>query len=309
MATVPRAEKIWFDGKLIPWDQATVHVTAHALHYGSSVFEGVRAYELPGGPAVFRLKEHVDRLFNSCKICRIAMPFSREKIGLAIRDTVAANGHKSCYIRPLVIRGAGPLGVDGRGSPTNVYILTWEWGKYLGADALEQGVEVGVSSWRRMAPDTCPAMAKIGGNYINSQFIRTEAAVHNYAEGIALDVYGYVSEGSGENVFLVREGELFTPPLATSILDGITRRSIITLAQEMGVRVHEEQIPRELLYVCDELFFSGTAAEITPIRAVDGIEVGSGKRGPLTAKLAEAFFAIVEGRVPDRFGWLTPVRP
>ncbi len=307
MATAPRANKIWVDGKLIPWDQATVHVTAHALHYGSSVFEGIRAYELPSGPAVFRLREHVDRLFNSCKIYRLPIPFSKAQVGQAILDTVAANGHKSCYIRPLVIRGPGPLGVDGRNSPTNVYILTWEWGKYLGADALEKGVEVGVSSWRRMAPDTFPAMAKIGGNYINSQFIRAEAATHNYAEGIALDVSGYVSEGSGENLFLVRDGQLWTPPVATSILDGITRGSVITLAEEMGLKVHERQIPREMLYICDELFFTGTAAEITPIRAVDGIEVGNGRRGPITGKLIEAFFAILDGKVPDRHQWLTPV--
>jgi len=307
MAPMTFGNKIWFDGKLVPQEQATVHVSAHVLHYGSSVFEGIRAYALPSGPALFRLQEHVDRLFNSCKIARIDIPFTKEHIRQAILDTVKANGHRSCYIRPLVFRGCGALGVEGRACVTQVAILTWEWGTYLGVDALEKGVDVGVSSWRRPAPDTFPAMAKIGGNYINSQFIRTEAALHNYAEGIALDVYGYVSEGSGENIFLVRNGKLLTPPVATSLLEGITRDSVMTLAQDLGIAVREEQIPREMLYIADEIFFTGTAAEISPIRSVDGIVIGSGQRGPITGKLIRAFFDILEGHVPDRHSWLTPV--
>jgi len=302
-----KSDKIWFDGQLIPWDQATVHVTAHAIHYGSSVFEGIRAYALPNGPAVFRLEEHLDRLWNSCKVYRMEIPYTRQTIWQAILDTVRANDHKACYIRPVVFRGWGTFNVDGRSCPTHVGIITIEMGKYLGADALEKGVEVGVSSWQRMAPNTYPAAAKIGGQYINSQFIAMEAAEHGYAEGIALDINGYVSEGSGENVFVVRGGQLFTPPLAGSILDGITRRCIITLAGELGLEVRQESIPREVLYLADEVFFCGTAAEITPIRSVDGIVVGDGQRGPITTQLMTAFFDIVEGRVPDRHGWLTSV--
>ncbi|MCR4406195.1 MAG: branched-chain amino acid transaminase [Anaerolineae bacterium] len=302
-----KSDKIWFDGQLVPWDQATVHVAAHALHYGSSVFEGIRAYELPDGPAVFCLEEHLDRLWSSCKIYRMEVPYTRQAIRQAILDTIRANGHKSCYIRPIVFRGCGTFSLDARSCPTHVSILTIEMGKYLGPDALDKGVDVGVSSWRRMAPSTYPAAAKIGGQYINSQFIAMEVANHGYTEGIALDINGYVSEGSGENVFLVRGGRLLTPPLAGSILDGITRRCVITLAGELGLEVREEPIPRELLYIADEVFFTGTAAEITPIRSVDGIVVGNGQRGPVTIRLMEAFFDIVEGRVPDRHHWLTPV--
>lgn len=305
--TMPKADKIWLDGQLVPWDQATLHVAAHVVHYGSSVFEGIRAYALPDGPAIFRLEAHMDRLWNSCKVYRLEIPYTRQAIRQAILDTIRANAHKACYIRPVVFRGWDTFSVDGRSCPTHVSIITIEMGKYLGPDALEKGVDVGVSSWQRMAPNTYPAGAKIGGQYINSQFVVMEAVDHGYTEGIALDVNGYVSEGSGENVFLVRNGKLLTPPLASSILDGITRKSVITLAEEMGLEVREEPIARELLYVVDEIFFCGTAAEITPIRSVDGVPVGSGQRGPVTARLSEAFFDIVEGRVPDRFDWLTPV--
>jgi branched-chain amino acid aminotransferase len=302
------ADKIWLDGQLVPWDQATVHVAAHALHYGSSVFEGIRTYALPGGSAVFCPKEHLDRLWASARIYRMEIPYSRQEIWQAIQDTIRANGHSACYIRPIVYRGwGGTFGLDGRSCPTHVSIITVEMGKYLGPDALERGVEVGVSSWQRMAPNTFPAAAKIGGQYVNSQFIVMEAVDHGYTEGIALDVNGHVSEGSGENIFLVRNGRLFTPPLADSILDGITRRCVITLAGELGLMVCEEPIPREWLYLADEVFFCGTAAEITPITAVDGIAVGDGRRGPTTARLMAAFFDIVEGRVPDRHGWLVPV--
>lgn len=302
-----KSDKVWFDGQLVDWDQATVHVAAHAIHYGSSVFEGIRAYALPDGPAVFRLEEHLERLWNSCKIYRMEIPYSRQAIRQAILDTIRANGHKACYIRPVVFRGWGTFGLDARSLPTHVSIITIEMGKYLGADAFENGVDVGVSSWQRMAPNTYPAAAKIGGQYVNSQLVVMEAVDHGYVEGIALDVNGYVSEGSGENIFLARRGRLFTPPLAGSILDGITRQSVFTLAGEMGLEVREELISRESLYLADEVFFCGTAAEITPIRSIDGISVGDGKRGPITARLSEAFFGIVEGRVPDRFGWLTPV--
>jgi len=301
-----KSEKIWYDGELVPWDEATVHVSAHGLHYGSSVFEGIRAYPFPEGPAIFCLEEHLDRMWASCKVYRMEIPYSRDEVRQAILDTIRANGHPECYIRPVVFRGWGTFSLDGRSCPTHVSIITVYMGKYLGEGALENGVDVGVSSWHRMAPNTLPAAAKIGGQYINSQLIVMEAVERGYTEGIALDVSGHVSEGSGENIFVVRNGRLSTPPLSNSILDGITRRCVLALAGEMGLEVREEPIPRELLYVADEMFFCGTAAEITPVRSVDGIVVGSGKRGPITARLQEAFFDIVEGRAADRFGWLTP---
>jgi branched-chain amino acid aminotransferase len=301
-----KSEKIWYDGELVPWDGATVHVSAHALHYGSSVFEGIRAYPFPEGPAIFCLEEHLDRLWASCKVYRMEIPYSRAEVRQAILDTIRANGHPECYIRPVVFRGWGTFSLDGRSCPTHVSIITVHMGKYLGEGALENGVDVGISSWHRMAPNTLPAAAKIGGQYINSQLIVMEAVERGYTEGIALDVSGHVSEGSGENIFVARNGRLSTPPLSNSILDGITRRCVLALAGEMGLEVREEPIPREMLYVADELFFCGTAAEITPVRSVDGIGVGSGKRGPITARLQEAFFDIVEGRAADRYGWLTP---
>jgi branched-chain amino acid aminotransferase len=297
---------IWYDGRLVPWDQATVHIGAHAIHFGSSVFEGIRAYTLPSGPAIFCLEAHLDRLWASCKVFRMEIPYSRDQIRQAIWETIRANGHEACYIRPIIFRGWGTVGVNPRVCPLHVGIMTLEMGKYLGADALEQGVDVCVSSWRRMAPDTHPAAAKLGGNYVNSQFIAMEALDHGYTEGIALDINGYVSEGSGENIFVVRQGRLHTPPLTASILDGITRRCVVTLAADLALEVREESVPRELLYVADEVFFTGTAAEITPIRSVDGVPVGDGRRGPITSQLMKAFFEIVEGRVPDRHGWLTP---
>lgn len=303
-----KTDKVWLDGQLVPWDEATVHVSVHALHYGSSVFEGIRAYGFPEGPAVFCLEEHLDRMWASCKVLRMEIPYSREEVRKAILETILANGHNECYIRPIVFRGWGTFNLDGRSVPTHVSIMTVYMGKYLGDDALEQGVDVGISSWHRMAANTYPAAAKIGGQYVNSQLVVMEAVDHGYTEGIALDVKGYVSEGSGENIFVVRQGRISTPPLAGSILDGITRRCILTLADEMGLEVHEETLPREMLYMADEVFFCGTAAEITPIRSVDGIRVGEGKRGPITTKFYNAFFDIVEGRVPDRHGWLTPVR-
>jgi len=305
---VKSSENVWLDGKLVPWDEATVHVASHAIHYGSSVFEGIRAYALPSGSAVFRLDAHLERLWNSCKVYRMGIPYSWDEVHRAIMETIIANNHTSCYIRPVVFRGWDTFAVNGLSCPTHVSVITVEMGRYLGADALKNGVDAGISSWRRMAPDTYPAAAKIGGQYINSQFIAMEAAEHGYSEGIALDINGYVSEGSGENVFIVKRGELYTPPLANSILDGITRRCMMTLAEEMGIPVHEASLPRESLYLADEAFFSGSAAEITPIRSVDGVVLGSGQRGPITSKLMDEFFGIVEGKVSDRHGWLTPVQ-
>lgn len=304
---IQASDKIWFDGQLVPWDQANVHVTTHALHYGSSVFEGIRAYAAGNGPAIFCLVPHVDRLFNSAKIYRMEIPYGKEEISRAIVDTVRVNGHQACYIRPLAFRGAGSLAVDPRACPVHVAIVTMEWGRYLGAEAIEQGVDVGVSSWGRMAPNTFPATAKIGGQYVNSQLIVMEAAQHGYVEGIALDASGFVSEGSGENVFVVTDGRILTPPLASSVLVGITRSCVLTLARDLGYEVREERIPRELLYTADEVFFSGTAAEITPVRSVDGITVGSGRRGPVTERLQAEFFGITGGQMPDRHGWLTVV--
>ena len=303
-----KSEKVWFDGRLVPWNEATVHVAAHAIHYGSSVFEGIRAYGLPAGPAILRLDAHLDRLWNSCRVYKLQVPYPRDEVHRAIMETIIGNEHTSCYIRPVVFRGWETFGVDGRSCPTHVSVITVEMGKYLGQDALENGVDAGVSSWRRMAPDTYPAAAKLGGQYINSQFIAMEAADHGYREGIALDINGYVSEGSGENVFIVKRGELYTPPLANSILDGITRRCVMTLAGDLGIRVHEAFLPREALYLADEAFFCGTAAEITPIRSVDRVALESGKRGSVTTRLMEEFFGIVEGKAPDRHGWLTPVK-
>jgi branched-chain amino acid aminotransferase len=305
---IQKSDRIWFDGQLIPWDRATVHVAAHTLHYGSSVFEGLRAYETSDGPAIFCLDRHLDRLFYSAKVFRMEIPYAKEEIKQAILDTVLANKHRACYIRPLVFRGVETLIVNPQACPVHVAIMTMEWGTYLGPEAIEQGVDVGVSSWWRMAPNTFPAAAKIGGQYINSQLIAMEAAEHGYAEGIALDASGFVSEGSGENIFLVSHGRILTPPLASSILQGVTRHCAITLAEELGYPVHEERIPREYLYIADEAFFTGTAAEITPIRSIDRITVGAGRRGPVTERLQAEFFGIVNGQHPDRHGWLTPVR-
>jgi branched-chain amino acid aminotransferase len=302
------SDKIWFNGELIPWDQANVHVTTHALHYGSSVFEGIRTYEVGDSPAIFCLDPHVDRLFNSAKIYRMEIPYTKEEITQAILDTVKTNKHRACYIRPLVFRGSDSLGLFPLTCPVEVVIFTIEWGRYLGPEAIEQGVDVGVSSWGRMAPNTFPAAAKIGGQYVNSQLIRMEADRHGYAEGIALDATGFVSEGSGENIFVVTGGKILTPPLASSILQGVTRSCAITLAEDLGFPIREERIPRELLYIADEVFFTGTAAEITPIRSIDGITIGAGGRGPVTERLQAEFFGITTGEIPDRHGWLTVVR-
>jgi len=268
----------------------------------------MRAYETPRGPAIVGLREHVRRLFDSCRIIRLEVPFSQDQIVQACLETVRRNGHKSCYIRPLVFRGSGSFSLDARSCPTEVVIITFEWGRYLGAESLETGVDVMVSSWRRMAPDTFPAMAKGGGNYLNSQYVAMEAAEHGYVEGIALDVNGYVSEGSGENIFVVYRGEIYTPPLGASILLGITREYAITLAKELGFAVREQMFTRELLYVADEIFFTGTAAEITPVRSVDHIPIGNGSRGPITQRIQDEYFSILTATKPDRYGWLTFVK-
>ncbi len=303
----PKSEFIWFDGKLVPWDEANVHVGTHALHYGSSVFEGIRAYSTPRGPAIFCLDSHTDRLFSSAKMYKLPLPFTREEIRSASIEVVRVNKLASCYIRPIAFRGFGGFSLDPRPYPVQVAIFAFEWGKYLGPEALEQGVDVGVSSWRRMAPDTFPAMAKVGGQYVNSQFVAMEANDHGYNEGIALDISGYVSEGSGENIFVIVDGTIYTPPVGSSILRGVTRMAALTIAGDLGYPIVQQNIPREMLYAADEMFFTGTAAEITPIRSVDRVQIGSGKRGPITKKIQDEFFAIVEGRAADRYGWLTYV--
>jgi branched-chain amino acid aminotransferase len=301
-------EKIWHNGRFIRWDEATIHVLSHVVSYGSSVFEGIRCYATPSGPAVFRLREHIRRMFDSAKIYRMEnLGYSAEQLGEAMLELVRVNKMDSCYIRPIALRGYGEMGVNPLKNPIDVYIACWSWGKYLGEEALAEGVDVCVSSWTRIAPNTLPALAKAGANYMNSQLMKMEALANGYSEGIALDSAGYVSEGSGENIFVVRDGKIHTPPLGASVLPGITRDSVLLLARELDIPLVETIIPRELLYIADEVFFSGTAAEITPIRSIDRIPIGKGRRGPIAEKLQKEFFAIVNGTKPDRYGWLTPV--
>jgi len=299
-------EKIWRNGQLIPWEQANIHVMSHVVHYGSSVFEGIRCYGQPSGAAIFRLPEHMQRLIDSGKIYRMTLPYSLDELCAAVVDVVENNGVAPCYVRPIALRGYGEIGVNPTGSPIDVFIANFPWGKYVAGG--HGGADVCISSWNRLAPNTMPALAKAGANYMNSQLIRMEADINGYAEGIALDVNGLVSEGSGENVFLVRNGVLYTPPLANSALSGITRDSVLTIARHLGLPVVEQSIPRELLYIADEVFFSGTAAEVSPIRSIDRILVGDGTPGPLTKQIADEFFGIANGLKPDRFGWLTPVK-
>ncbi len=296
--------KIWMNGEFVDWNDARIHVCSHVVHYGSSVFEGLRCYKTKKGPAVFRLADHTKRLFNSSKIYRMQIPYSQDEMNKAQLDLIKLNELEDCYVRPVVYRGYKQLGVDPAGCPIGVAIATWKWGSYLGPEALEQGVDVCVSSWNRMAPNTLPAMAKCGANYMNSQLIKMEAIEHGYVEGIALDHNNLVSEGSGENLFIYHEGNLLTPPYNASILGGITRHTVIQLAKEIGIKVVERNIPREMLYVADEVFFTGSAAEITPIRSIDKIQIGEGKAGPMAKKLQEMFSEItVEGN--DKRGWLT----
>ena len=305
--TSGRTEKIWRDGQLVSWDDATIHVMSHVVHYGSSVFEGIRCYQTPDGGALFRVRDHMRRLVDSCKIYRIPMRHSVDTLVQATVDTVAGNGLDQCYLRPVVVRTGEQMGVLPTGVPVETFIIAWRWGTYLGHDALQNGVDVCVSSWRRSAPDTFPAMAKAGGNYLNSQLAKMEARLDQYAEGIMLDSFGFVSEGSGENLFVVRESVVYTSTLGAGILHGITRDSVIKIARDLGYEVREQTLPREFLYVADELFFSGTAAELTPIRSVDRIQVGEGKPGPITRAIQEQYMGIATGRLPDRHGWLTPV--
>lgn len=299
--------KIWFDGKLVDWKKAKVHVLSHALHYGSCVFEGLRCYQTKRGPAVFRLDPHVDRLYDSSKIYRMEIPYTKEEFRRAILKTVRVNRLQSCYIRPFVFRGYGAMGLNPLKNPVHAAVAAWSWGAYLGERAFEKGIAVRISSWHRPAPNTVPTMAKAAGNYLNSQLMKIEAVQHGQAEAIALDSFGYVSEGSGENIFMVRSGLIFTPPSSSAILPGITRHCVFVLARELGLQVRQHVLPREALYVADEVFFSGTATEIVPISKIDDVVIGNGKRGPVTQKIQKAFFDIVRGEVPDRHRWLTPV--
>src|SRR6516225_5668135 len=301
-------EKIWHNGRFIRWEEATIHVLSHVVSYGTSVFEGIRCYATPSGPAVFRLREHVRRLVDSAKIYRMEnLGFSAAQLAEAMLEVVRVNKMDSCYIRPIAIRAYGDMGVNPLKNPIDVYIACWSWGKYLGEEALAEGVDVCVSSWRRIAPNTLRALAKAGANYMNSQLMKMEALANGYSEGIALDVAGYVSEGSGENIFVVRDGKIYTPPLGASVLPGITRDSILTLAAELDIPVVETIVPREMLYIADEVFFSGTAAEITPLRSIDRIPIGKGRRGPVAEKLQKEFFAVINGTRKDQHGWLSPV--
>ena len=299
--------KIWMNGKLVDWKDATIHVATHVVHYGTGVFEGIRAYDSKRGTNVFRLTEHMHRLWDSCRVYRMEPTFSYEQLNEAVLETIRANGFKSCYIRPLVYRGYSQLGVNRMPCPVDVAVIVWEWGQYLGDEALAKGVDVGVSSWTRLAPNTLPAMAKATANYANSGLIKMQATVDGYAEGIALDERGLVSEGSGQNLFLVRNNIVYTPSLTSSILEGITRNTVMQLAKDLGFEVREQPLPREFLYLADEAFFCGTAVEVTPIRSIDKIQVGNGKRGPITAALQERFFGTVRGELPDVHNWLTPV--
>ena len=305
---MPKADKIWFNGELIGWDDAKIHVLSHVVHYGSSIFEGMRCYDTKRGSACFRLSDHVKRLFDSAKIYRMQIPFKQDEVMQAILTTIRANNLKACYVRPIVFRGYGELGVDPTPCPVDAVVAVWEWGAYLGEEALEKGASVCFSSWNRLAPNTMPSLAKVGANYMNSQLIKMEALADGYAEGIALDTHGYVSEASGENIFLVKNGAIYTPSTGSSILPGITRHSIITLARDLGYTVTQRPIPRESLYIADEVFFTGSAAEVTPISQIDKVEIGNGSRGPVTKALQDAFFGLVTGESEDRYGWLTYVK-
>jgi branched-chain amino acid aminotransferase len=297
---------IWYNGRLVPWEKATVHVLAHALHYGSTVFEGQRAYATPQGPVIFRLRDHTRRLFDSAKIYRIDIPYTPDEISAACKEVIVANGlNKGAYMRPFAFRSYGEIGVAPKNPPPiDTVIAAFEWGAYLGAEGLENGIDVCVSSWQRLAPNTIPPLGKAAGNYLSSQLISMEAKRLGFAEGIGLSADGSVSEGAGENLFLIRDGVIYTPGLGNSILQGITRDTVITLARAHGFEVREQTIPRELLYLADELFLTGTAAEITPVRSVDRIAIGAGKRGPITEALQAAFFGLFSGKTPDKWGWL-----
>jgi branched-chain amino acid aminotransferase len=301
--------KIWMNGALVDWADAKIHIASHVVHYGSGVFEGARCYDTPRGSACFRLDAHMRRLYDSSKIYRMEPQVDQAAMTEAVLETIRVNAFKACYIRPIIYRGYHALGVNPFPCPVDAAVLTWEWGAYLGQDALERGVDVRIASWARSAPNTFPTLAKTSANYANSQLIKMEAITEGYSEGIALDTFGYLSEGSGQNLFIVRDNILYTPPLTASILPGITRASVLTLARDLGFKVREEMLPRELLYIADEAFFAGTAVEITPIRSVDKIAIGNGRRGPITEAIQQAFFDVINGETPDRHGWLTYVYP
>ena len=303
----PGTGKIWMNGSLVDWKDATIHIGSHIVHYGSGVFEGARCYDTPAGPACFRLDAHVRRLLDSARIYRMEPKYDEAELTDAIFETINANGFRACYIRPLVYRGYDSLGVNPLPCPIDVAIMVWEWGVYFTKEAIEEGLDVKIATWARNAPNTTPAMAKSVANYANAQLIKMEAIAEGYAEGIALDTYGNLSEGSGQNVFIVRDGVIYTPPIGNSVLWGITRDSVITIARDLGFAVHEQTLPRETLYIADEVFFVGTAVEVTPIRSVDRVKVGRGRRGPVTEAIQRRFFQIVKGDVPDTHGWLQPV--
>jgi branched-chain amino acid aminotransferase len=300
-------DRVWMNGKLVAWQDATVHVAAHALHYGTGIFEGIRAYETARGSAVYRLQDHMRRLYDSCRVYRMEPPWPVDELSNAVLETVGVNGYASCYIRPLVYRGVESLGLDPRPCPVEASIVVWEWNAMFGAEGLEKGIDVGVSSWTRLAPNTLPAMAKASANYANSALIKMQASLDGYGEAIALDASGLVSEGSGQNLFLVRDRVIYTPAINSSILQGITRDSVITIARDLGYEVREAAMPREMLYLADEAFFCGTAVEVTPVRSIDRIPVGNGARGPVTAAIQTHFFGIITGAIPDTHHWLTPV--
>ena len=303
----PGTGKIWMNGSLVEWKDAKIHIGSHIVHYGSGVFEGARCYDTLGGPACFRLDAHMRRLFDSARIYRMDIPYDQQTLTDAIFDLIQVNSFRACYIRPIVYRGYDSLGVNPLPCPVDVAIMLWEWGAYFTKEAIEEGLDVKISTWARNAPNTTPGMAKSVANYANAQLIKMEALAEGYAEGIALDTYGNLSEGSGQNIFIVREGVIYTPPVGNSVLWGITRDSVITIAHELGFDVREQTLPRETLYIADEVFFVGTAVEVTPIRSVDRVKVGRGRRGPVTEQIQQRFFQIVKGEAPDTHGWLQPV--
>jgi len=303
-APISKAKKIWMDGEFVDWDDATIHVLSHVVHYGSSVFEGLRCYDTAKGSACFRLRDHLKRLESSAKIYRMDMPYSVAELAEVTKELIRINGLKACYVRPCIFRGYGQMGVSPLHCPLRTIVAVWEWGAYLGEDAMRSGVDVCVSSWRRLAPNTMPSLAKAGANYMNSQLMKMEAVLGGFAEAIALDIEGYVAEGSGENVFLVKDGGIVTPPSGASILPGITRHSVIVLARELGFRVRKQMIPREGLYIADEVFLTGSAAEVTPVRSVDRIQIGNGRPGPIFRKIRQAFLDVVTGAAEDCHGWL-----
>lgn len=308
MYKISETNWIWRDGEFVPWADAHVHVLSHSLQFGSSAFEGMRCYSTPRGPAIFRLEDHLTRLINSCKIYRMDVKYSVDDLVAACCELVERNEIDACYIRPMVVRGYGAAGMVPFASPVEVYLPCWPWGAYLGEGALESGVDACVASWHRMAPNTVPAMAKVAGNYLGGQLIKMEALASGFAEAIALGPDGMLSEGSGQNLFVVMKGEVYTPPIDGTLLPGITRSSIMTLARDAGIQIHEKPLPREVLYIADEVFLTGTAAEVTPVRSVDKISVGSGRPGLITQKLQRLFLDTVNGVAEDPYGWLTYVR-